>query len=45
MDFHGGVNVNPELRHMNSTGGTWQRKARDFIRQQTGVFVSDREIL
>ena len=45
MDFHGGANVNPELRHMNSTGGTWQRKARDFIRQQTGVFVSDREIL
>lgn len=45
MDFHGGMNVNPELRHMNSTGGTWQRKARDFIRQQTGVFVSDREIL
>lgn len=28
------MNVNPELRHMNSTGGTWQRKARDFIRRR-----------
>lgn len=45
MDFHDGMNQNPELRHMNSTGGTWQRKARDFIRMHTGIHLSDREIL
>lgn len=45
MDFHDGFNQNPELRHMNSTGGTWQRKARDFIRQNTGIYLNDREIL
>lgn len=45
MDFHDGVNLNPELRHMNSVGGTWQRKARDFIRKHTGINLSDREIL
>lgn len=45
MDFHGGMNQNPELRHMNSTGGTWQRKARDVIRMHTGIHLSDREIL
>lgn len=45
MDFHDGTNQNPELRHMNSAGGTWQRKARDFIRRHTNIFLSDREIL
>jgi hypothetical protein len=45
MDFHGGLNANPELRHMNSQGGTWQRKARDFIRRHTGIHLEDRRIL
>lgn len=45
MDFHGGMNLNPQLAHMNSAGGTWQRKARDFIRAQTGIHLDDREIL
>jgi hypothetical protein len=45
MDFHDGLNQNPELRHMNSQGGTWQRKARDFIRQHTGIHLNDRDIL
>jgi hypothetical protein len=45
MDFHGGANMNPELRHMNSQGGTWQRKARDFIRRHTGVRLEDRHII
>jgi hypothetical protein len=45
MDFHDGMNQNPELRHMNSGGGTWQRKARDFIRRHTGVHLDDRQIL
>lgn len=45
MDFHDGMNLNPQLAHMNSAGGTWQRKARDFIRQHTGIHIDDREIL
>ena len=45
LDFHDGMNMNPELRHMNAEGGTWQRKARDFIRRQTNVHLSDSEIL
>lgn len=45
LDFHDGLNMNPELRHMNAEGGTWQRKARDFIRRQTSVHLSDSEIL
>jgi hypothetical protein len=45
MDFHEGMNERPQLTHANSVGGTWQRKARDFIRKQTGVYLSDREIL
>lgn len=45
MDFHEGMNQNPELRHMNSQGGTWQRKARDFIRHQTGIHLKDWEIV
>lgn len=45
MDFHAGLNRNPELRHINSAGGSWQRKARDFIRLHTGLHLDDREIL
>lgn len=45
MDFHDGWNMNPSLVHSHSDKGTWQRKARDFIRAQTGVTMSDREIL
>lgn len=44
MDFHDGMNANPELRHMNSEGGTWQRKARDLIRRHTGVNMRDAQI-
>lgn len=44
-DFHNGQNQRPELRHMYSEGGTWQRKARDFIAQHTGVRLSDKAIL
>jgi len=44
-DFHFGQNQRPELRHMNSEGGTWQRKARDFIAQHTGVRLSDKAII
>lgn len=44
-DFHNGQNQRPELRHMNSEGGTWQRKARDFIAQHTGVRLNDKAIL
>lgn len=45
LDFHDRMNQNPELRHMNSMGGTWQRKARDFIRAHTGIHIDDREII
>lgn len=45
MDFHDGLNMKPELRHMNTERGTWQRKARDFIRRHTNVHLSDVEIL
>lgn len=45
LDFHDAANMNPELRHMNSEGGTWQRKARDFIRRRTNVYINDTEIL
>lgn len=45
LDFHDGVNLRPELAHHHSDSGTWQRKARDFIRSRTGVYLSDREIL
>lgn len=45
LDFHGGMNKNPQLTHSHSESGTWQRKARDMIRQRTGIFLSDREIL
>lgn len=44
-DFHHGQNQRPQLMHMNSEGGTWQRKARDFIAQHTGVRLSDNAII
>lgn len=45
LDFHDGMNLQPQLRHINSEGGNWQRKARDFIRRHVGVTLSDREIM
>ena len=45
MDFHDGMNINPGLVHSHSDKGTWQRKARDFIRTKTGVRMIDREII
>jgi hypothetical protein len=38
-------NMYPQLRHFRSAEGGWQRKARDFIHRETGVYLSDREIL
>lgn len=38
-------NKNPHLGHHGSENGTWQRKARDFIRRRTGVHLPDSEIL
>jgi hypothetical protein len=45
LDFHGGLNKDPQLKHMASDHGTWQRKARDLIRRHTGIFLSDSAIL
>lgn len=45
LDFHDGVNLNPELRHSGSDYGSWQRKARDFFRKTVGVYLPDKEIL
>lgn len=45
MDFHNGMNMYPGLVHSHSDKGTWQRKARDFIRANTGVKMNDREII
>ena len=45
LDFHGGMNMNPQLTHSHSESGTWQRKARDMIRRRTGIYLNDREIL
>lgn len=45
LDFHDGINQTPQLRHMHSSHGTWQRKARDLIRAQTGISLRDGEIL
>lgn len=44
-DFHNGQNQRPQLMHMNSEGGTWQRKARDFIAQHTGVRLNDKAVI
>lgn len=45
LDFHDGMNQNPQLTHAHSDRGTWQRKARDFIDKHTGVRLNDRAIL
>lgn len=45
LDFHRGMNMNPELEHRGSVNGTWQRKARDFIRFHTGVHMNDWDVL
>ena len=45
LDFHNGENERPQLMHAASERGTWQRKARDFIKRQTGVFLRDGDIL
>lgn len=45
LDFHDGLNMRPELAHHHSDSGTWQRKARDFIRRHTGVHLADGEIV
>lgn len=45
MDFHNNRNERPQLAHMNSEGGHWQRKARDFIYKHTGVKLNDRDII
>lgn len=45
MDFHDGMNERPQLTHSHSDRGTWQRKARDFIRRETGIHLEDWDIL
>jgi hypothetical protein len=45
IDFHDGMNLNPGLVHSHSDKGTWQRKARDFIKSNTGANMNDREII
>lgn len=45
MDFHDGMNLRPELMHAHSEKGSWQRKARDFIRRHTGAYLVDAEIV
>jgi hypothetical protein len=45
MDFHDGQNENPELTHAHSDKGSWQRKARNFIKHHTGIELSDAEIV
>lgn len=45
LDFHKGENERPQLMHAASDRGTWQRKARDFINRQTGVYLRDTDIL
>ena len=44
LDFHDGQNVNPQLTHAASDYGTWQRKARDFINRETGLYLGDKAI-
>lgn len=45
LDFHDGLNQQPQLTHAHSELGSWQRKARDFIRHHTGIHLSDAEIV
>jgi hypothetical protein len=44
LDFHDGQNMNPQLTHAASDYGTWQRKARDFINRETGLYLGDKAI-
>jgi hypothetical protein len=45
LDFHNGELQNPQLTHAASGNGHWQRKARDFINRQSGIYISDRDII
>lgn len=45
LDFHAGQQMRPQLRHDGSSTGTWQRKARDFIRHHTGIHLNDSTII
>ena len=45
MDFHDGRTQQPQLTHMHSDRGTWQRRARDFIAKHTGVRLNDQAII
>ena len=45
LDFHDGANDRPQLAHMGSDRGTWQRKARDFIRRHAGIHLPDSAIV
>lgn len=45
LDFHNGELQRPQLTHASSENGYWQRKARDFIRRQSGIYLSDRDII
>lgn len=45
LDFHGRQNMNPQLTHAASDYGTWQRKARDFINRETGIYLGDKAIV
>jgi hypothetical protein len=44
LDFHGDGRP-PQLQHIGSETGWWQKRARDFIRRSTGIAMADREIL
>ena len=45
LDFHRGELQNPQLTHAGSSNGYWQRKARDFIRRQSNIYIADRDII
>lgn len=45
LNFHYEDDRRPQLPHWHSDKGSWQRTARDFIRRQTNVHLSDSEIL
>ncbi|MDH4381645.1 MAG: EH signature domain-containing protein [Gammaproteobacteria bacterium] len=46
MDFHEGKgNKLPELMHLHSDKGSWQKTAREFIKHHTGIHLSDAEIV
>lgn len=45
LDFHGGENIKPELPHLHSETGWWQKKARNLIKHHTGANLPEWEIL